>query len=300
MVRSRPWGAYFHLTAAMIIVGSSVAVGKVVADSFPVFLASAMRYAIGAATLLPILWLREGRPRGLSLRDAAVLVVQAACGTLVFSALLLYGLRSTTAAEGGVVAGVLPALVGAFSVALLGERMTGRRIVATGLAVTGLVALNIGVEDAGRGTNPLIGDLLVLGAISGEALFVILGKKLRIRRSPLFIATAMSVLGTVLFLPPAMVEAAAFDFGAVTLANWLVIAYYGVGVTAVAFLLWFSGVAGVPGTTAGVFTAVMPVAALGFSYLWLGEEMRYGHIAGLFAVLAAIVLAALGRPSRRH
>jgi drug/metabolite transporter (DMT)-like permease len=282
--------AFLCLAFAQIIVGSSVPVGKFVVDAMPVFLASAMRYGIAAAVLVPLLLWREGTPRGLTLRDSAILVVQAACGTFLFSVLLLYGLDLTTAAEGGVAAGVMPATVALFSVLLLGDRVTVLKLVAVGLAVLGLVSLNVGGDETGRGTNPLLGDLLVVGAIACESLFVILGKALHIPRSPLFISTVMSVLGFVMFAPVAVVEGAAFDFAAMTALEWGVMVYYGVVVTVIAFLLWFAGVEKVEGSRAGVFTGLLPVSALILSYAWLGEAFRLNHVAGCVLVLAAIAL----------
>ena len=287
--------AFLCLALAQIIVGSSVPVGKFVVTAMPVFLASAMRYGIGAAVLVPLLLWREGMPRGLTLRDGMVLVVQAACGTFLFSVLLLYGLDLTTAAEGGVVAGIMPATVALFSVFLLGDRVTALKLAAVGLAVLGLVSLNVGGGGSGRGTNPLLGDLLVVAAIACESLFVILGKALRVPRSPLFISTAMSVLGFVMFLPMAGVEGAAFDFGRMTGLEWGVMVYYGVVVTVIAFLLWFAGVEKVEGSRAGVFTGLLPVSALILSYAWLGEAFRLNHVAGCVLVLAAIILTVRSR-----
>nr|NJM02642.1 EamA/RhaT family transporter [Desulfobacula sp.] len=47
--------AYGNLSLAMIIVGSSVVFGKIITYSFPVFLASGLRFAIASAVMLPLL-----------------------------------------------------------------------------------------------------------------------------------------------------------------------------------------------------------------------------------------------------
>ena len=285
--------AFLYLAAAQIIVGSSVPVAKFVVTAMPVFLASAMRYGIAAAILVPLLLWREGVPRGLTVRDGAMLTVQAASGTFLFSVFLLYGLTLTTAAEGGVVSGVMPATVALFSVFLLGDRMTVRKGAAVGLAVLGLVSLNVGAAETGRGPNPLLGDLLVFAAIACESLFVILGKALRVPRSPLFISTAMSLLGFLMFLPMAVIEGMDFDFSPLSGIDWAVMAYYGVVVTVIAFLLWFAGVERVEGSLAGVFTGLLPVSALALSYLWLGEAFLFNHLIGCALVLGAIALVVM-------
>ena len=52
--------AYLSLTLAMVIVGSSVVVGKLVVSSFPIFWAAGLRFAIGTLVLFPLLLKREG------------------------------------------------------------------------------------------------------------------------------------------------------------------------------------------------------------------------------------------------
>ena len=44
---------YFYLAAAMLIVGSSVIVGKTITQDFPLFLASGLRFCIATLLLLP-------------------------------------------------------------------------------------------------------------------------------------------------------------------------------------------------------------------------------------------------------
>ena len=294
--QSKPWAAYACLVSAMVIVGSSVPVGKAVTEIFPVFLASGFRYAIAVLILVPILLKTEGLPKGLTLRDGLILVAQALGGTFVFSVGMLYGLRLTTGAEGGVVSGVLPAMVGLFCVIFLRERMTVYRVGAVTLAVVGLTALNInGDGGAARGVNPLLGDFFILCAIAGESVFLILGKTLKVQRSPVFVATAMSVLGMIMFAPLGIIEAMTYDFALPSITDWIVMGYYGVFITVIAFFLWFSGVEKVPGTTAGIFTAVMPVCAVTFSYIFLGETFRSAHALGCAAVVAAIILAVRSR-----
>src|SRR5579875_3526732 len=94
--------AYIELGAAMVIVGSIVVVSKAITATFPVFLASALRFVVALAILLP-LWLKEGR--GISLpgrRDAWIMFLQSFAGNFLYGILLLYGLKWTSAVEGGI------------------------------------------------------------------------------------------------------------------------------------------------------------------------------------------------------
>lgn len=127
----------------MAIVGSSVVVGKLALERFPVFLLSGLRFTVAALILVPLVLAAErGAPR-LARRDLAVLVLQAFTGIFGFNVLLLYGLTLTSAAESGIVTSTTPAVAGGLAVLLLRERLTSGVVMALGLAVAGLVAMNV-------------------------------------------------------------------------------------------------------------------------------------------------------------
>jgi drug/metabolite transporter (DMT)-like permease len=281
----------------MAIVGSSVVVGKLTLERFPVFLLSALRFGVAALILVPLV---VATPRGMSRltrRDAGVLLLQTATGIFGFNALLLYGLTLTSAAESGIVTSTTPAVAAALAVLLLGERLTRGGAAALGLAMLGLVVMNVlgaGVT-AQRGPNPLLGDLLVFGAVVCEGLFVVCSRVLAQRLPPLVVATGMTLLGLAMFAPFALAQGWRFDFAAVTVGDWVAVGYYGVAVTVVAFLLWTHGVAQLPASTAAVFTGVLPVSAVTLSWLVLGEPILLAHLIGGACVLGAIGLAARRR-----
>lgn len=289
--------ACLELAAAMAIVGSSVVVGKLVIARVPVFLVGGVRLAFACFVLVPVLLLVErGRPR-LPRRDLAVLALQAFTGIFVFTTLLLLGLTLTGAASAGIVTSTTPAVAGALSVLLLGERLTRTRAGGIALAVLGILAITVGGPGTSvpEGPNPVLGNLLVFGAVVGEALFIVCGKVAAARVAPLTAATTISVLGLLMFLPFAVWDAARFDLAGVTVADWVALAYYGLVVTVLAFVLWARGLAVVPASTAAVFTAVLPVSAVLLSYAVLGEPFAWSHAIGGACVIGAIGLLAWER-----
>ncbi len=66
------------------------------------------------------------------------------------------------------------------------------------------------------------------------------------------------------------------------------IIYYGVVITAVAFILWFQGVTQVSGSTAAIFTGVAPISAVVLSYVILQEPFQWAHVWGGLCVLVGI------------
>jgi drug/metabolite transporter (DMT)-like permease len=277
----------------MAIVGSSVVVGKVAVARLPVFLLSGLRFAVASLILAVIVAAIERPLPRLARRDVAVLTLQSFAGIFAFNVLLLYGLAFTSAAEGGIVTSTTPAVAAALSVIVLRERWSRARTVGVLLAVLGILALNIAGGGVGaRGPWPLLGNLLVFGAVVGEAVFVVCSRVASQRLSPIVVATAISVLGFAMFLPAALIELRAFPLSRLALADWLLVGYYGVLVTVVAFLFWASGVARVPASAASVFTGVLPVSALTLSHFALGETVTAWHLLAAALVAAGIVVLA--------
>jgi drug/metabolite transporter (DMT)-like permease len=91
-----------------------------------------------------------------------------------------------------------------------------------------------------------------------------------------------------MFLPFAIYEGSDFDFSRTTIADWFPVAYYGIVVTVVAFVLWFRGVSKVPASIAAVFTGVWPVSAVLLSYIVLKEQFVISHLFGVICVLLGI------------
>jgi drug/metabolite transporter (DMT)-like permease len=277
--------SYLKISLAMMIVGSSVVVGKLIISSFPVFLASELRFIVASIILIPLLLLKEKKVK-LHSKDLFLLFLQALTGVFLFNVFMLYGLKYTTAIEAGIITSTLPAIVGILSFLFLKERLTIRRTIGILFAVFGLVLINIigGKPDS----ISLFGNLMIIGAVVGEALFMIIGKAVSSRLSPLLISTLMSVFGLIMFLPFSVYEALHFDFSALTALDWGYILYFGVVVTVIAFILMYQGLSKVSASSAGVFTSVLPISTLILSFFLLNEDILPIHIVGVLFVLVAI------------
>jgi drug/metabolite transporter (DMT)-like permease len=280
----------------MAIVGSSVAVGKLAVARLPVFLLSGLRFAVASVILIALVALLERPLPRLARRDVAVLALQAFSGIFAFNVLLLYGLGFTSPAEGGIVTSTTPAVAATMAVIVLGERWSHVRTAGVVLVVIGILALNLaGGEFGTRGARPLMGTVLIFGAVVGEAIFVVCSRVAAQRLSPLVVATAISALGFAMFLPAAVLEMRAFPLTRLAPMDWTIVGYYGVLVTVVAFLLWARGVARVPASMASVFTGVLPVSALALSHLMLGERITAWHLLAAALVAGGIVVLARAR-----
>lgn len=282
--------AYINLSLAMVLVGSSVVAGKIMVDELPVFLASALRFVLALAILIPLVRLREGGLPRISRRSWLMMALQSLCGSFLFTVFLLYGLTLTGPASAGIITSTTPACMGLIAWLFLGDRPSWRVGLGIGLSVAGLAVINFVRGGNAMGINPVAGNLLVLGAVVFESLFLLIRKTVPEPLSPLAVSVIISFFGLLWFLPMGIVEALRTDFAVITLTGWLVVLYYGAFVTVLAYLFWFAGITRVSPSTAGVFTAVMPVSALALSALVLGDPIGWQQFAGCACVLGGIGL----------
>lgn len=285
--------AYLELSLAMIIAGSSVVVGKLIIGDFPVFLANGLALLVAAVTILPVQFAVKKKLPKLGRKDFFYILLQAFFGLFLFRVFVLYGLNLTSAIEAGIITSTTPAWIALIAFIFLREKIGFSKGAGILLSVMGIVVINVldASSDAKLSLMHVLGNALIVGAVIGEAIFTILRKSISSKVDALSGVTFVVLFGLVMFLPLAINEAMSFQFSAVKIIDWIPIVYWGAGVTVVGFFLWFDGVTKVAASTAGVFSALMPVSTVVLSTLILAEKMHWFHGLGIILVLAGIFLS---------
>ncbi|WP_373378067.1 DMT family transporter [Cupriavidus nantongensis] len=280
------------LIASMALVGSNVGLGKSIIAHVPVLLFALLRFVIAVVCLAP--WYRPARMRQVSRGEWLNLFLQAFFGTFLFTLLMLNGVRLTSAMAAGVITSTIPATVALLSWLLLRERLSRRTLVSVLLAVAGITVLNIARCDshgAGAGSQAWLGNLMIMGAVVCESIYVILSRRLTQTLAAIEICAYTHLIGGLLMLPLGLVPLLNFDASAVPAQTWLMVLWYALSASVFSFWLWMKGIRHVPAQLAGVFTSVLPVAAATYGIVFLGEQPGWPHGVALACVLAGIVLA---------
>jgi drug/metabolite transporter (DMT)-like permease len=282
--------AVLSLTAAMVLTGANVVLGKVIVAEVPVYLFMLFRFLVSTAALMALVQREGGRKLtemgGRQLRD---LTLMALFGMIGFTLLMFEGLKRTSASDAGIITATLPAVVALLGLAVMRERLRMPQAAAIGLAVAGLVMLGMGAE---RGASSLLGNLLIVGAVACEASFVILGKRLAPPFRPLRLALGANVVGLAGAAPLALL-AMPFDLSAVSRTTWLLASWHAISASVLCLWLWYRGLPQVETWLAGLTTAAVPITALTVAALFLGETLDAWKLAGGALVLVAIALGAL-------
>jgi len=292
----RRFAAPVSLSAAMVLTGANVVLGKAIVAEVPVYLFMLFRFLVSTAALVALVGGEPGpKLRQMQRAQARDLTFMALLGMIGFTALMFEGLKRTSAAEAGIITATLPAVVALLGVALMRERLTMAQAGAVALAVAGLVLVAAGAE---RRTASLLGNLLVVGAVVCEASFVILGKRLAPPYRPLRLALGANLVGLAGAAPLALLELP-FDVRAISGATWMLATWYALSASVFCLWLWYRGLPYVETWLAGLTTAAVPVTALVAAVLFLAEAVDGYKLAGGALVLGAIALGALAQPKPR-
>jgi drug/metabolite transporter (DMT)-like permease len=282
------------LIAAMLLVGSNVGIGKSIVAFVPVPLFALLRFVIAMAVLWPLL--RVSKLRRVKSHEWLNLFLQALFGTFGFTLLMLGGVHRTSAVAAGVITSTIPAVVALFSWIFLKEKPDGRALASIALAIVGVVVINLAQSQAhtnATAESSFAGNLMVLGAVCCESLYVILSRRLTQTLAPIDICAYTHLFGLLLMLPLGITAALSFDYTSVPIGTWTLVLWYGLSASIFSFWLWMKGIRHVPGSLAGVFSAVLPVAAAVYGIVFLDERPTAAHGVALACVIAGIALASL-------
>lgn len=289
------WLTYLQLGAGMAIFGSATPISKIVANNFPMFLASEFRMLLAAAILIPVALVAGLKPKSLSRRDWQILVAIGAIGMFGFTLFLLYGMRLVSGVVGSIVMSTAPAVTAFFSFVFLHDRLGWQKAAGIALAVAGVLALNLSNSTGGglrSGAAAGLGGLLVFLAVCSEAGYTLFGKLATEKLTPYAIAGLSAAIAAVLFLPPAAWQATSYDLTQPTVGQWLALLWWGAGTLVLGSILWYRGVGKVTGSTAAGFMGLMPVSALVISYTVLGDPIVPTQLFGFLVVFAGVCLIA--------
>jgi len=290
--------ATLSLIAAMTLTGANVAFAKAIVAEIPVYVLVLLRFAVASLALV-VLAPYEPGPRLTAMTAAQWrdLTLMALLGMVGFTVLMLEGLKRTAAADAGIITATLPAVAAVLGAVFAGERPPRPQRLAIVLAVVGIALVQ--VSGAASGAATLVGNLLIGGAVLGEASFVLLGKRLAPPYRPLRLALGANLVGLALSIPLALPQLPAFEPATVAAGTWALGLWYTLTSSVVCLWLWYRGLPYVETWLAGLATAAVPVAALAVSALYLGEAIGWPRITGAALVIAAIAFGALARPARK-
>jgi drug/metabolite transporter (DMT)-like permease len=283
-------GAALSGIAGMTFVGGSVAVSGALADA-PLYTAQGVRYGIACALLIGYIRLtgrRLAMPRGVEWWWLLGVTVS---GLLVFNIALVEGSQHAEPAVLGVAVACVPIVL-----AVMGPLLEGH-LPRVGVLAAAVVVTAGAVLVQGIGRCDALGFIWAIVVFVSEAGFTLLAVPVLGRHGAEGVSVHATAMAAVMF---GVLGVSTEGWGAATEfdgGDLLAIGYLAVGVTAVAFVLWYSCVCHLGAARAGLLTGIAPVAAAAIGIPITGDVPALPVWAGV-GVIAAGLAVGISQRSR--
>jgi len=217
-------------------------------------------------------------------------------GGTLFSALQYVGLQHTTALNVSILNSLVPVLIVAAGAFIFRDRIRFVQLFGISTSLIGVIVIvTRGDLDVLTQLEFNFGDLIIVLAMAVFAIYV---AYLRMR-PPTHWLTFLFVLGTIsaiTTMPFAIFEIAQGKILELSLLTIFAALYVSIFPSLLAFAAWNRGVELIGPNKAGPFLHLVPLYTALLAGIFLGEDLRLFHVAGLLLILTGVSLAS-GRTS---
>ncbi len=284
------FGVLAAALAAVIVFGGSAVGTKMAVSGFQPVDVALLRTVIGgliAIGLALLLRIRLPASRG----QLGLLLLSGLCGFIAFPLLFTLGVERTTANHATMILAILPVLTGALAMAWDRQKPAIRWWSGCAIAFAGELLLIYEPAGDGGAATPG-GDLLVLLSTLFASLGYVAGGRLQrsgySSRGTTFWGVGLFAL---LLLPvaPFLVDTA--ELQAAGAYAWTGLLYQAIGVTIVAYLLWYwaLGTGGI--ARVGLMQFLQPVSGVILAWLILSEQLSLRFTLASVIILVGVFLA---------
>ena len=295
MPRSRFNTLPLTITLFCLLWSFAFVAGKIgVTDCPPLILLAARFLAAGILILAVSAFRRDASP--LSWRNVIVFAILGLANNALYLGLGYTGLKSVSAALGGLIVSANPVFTAALAAIFLDEALTSRKVLGLLLGVVG-VGLIVW-HRMSAGTDSPHGIVFTLSSLASIVAGTILFKLLAPKGS-LWIGNGIQNLAAGIVLIPIALTFA--DVREIVPSGRLVFAFtfLVLGGSILAYFLWFHLLKVCGATAASAYHFLMPPLGMLFAWLVLGEHVAFRDLAGIVPVALGIFLVTRPAASQR-
>jgi drug/metabolite transporter (DMT)-like permease len=285
--------SFLCLIGAVLLWGTSFAAMKTALAGFAPMAVVWIRMVLGTAVLLPF-WHKVPKPvyrRG----DWKWLVLLGLFEPCLYFLLEGFAINLTTSSQAGMVSAIVPLLVAAGAWLFLKERLPLPAIVGLVVSVGGVIVLSLAGAPGQNAPAPALGNTLELLAMFSAAGYMLVLKRMSSRYDPWFLTGVQSFMGTLFFLPGALLSNPVTWLTAPRSA-WIGALYLGLFVTVGGLGLYNMAVSRMHASRAVMAINLIPLVAVVAGWLVLGEALAPIQGVACAAIVGGVVLGEIGSP----
>ncbi len=289
-----------YLLFAFSLAGTSVITGYILSETMGSFTVTFVSLGIMLLCLAPFYGGEAAKTiRQLKSSDWKMLILQAIFGIFLFRIFLLSGVSLTSTVEAGILTGTAPAITAVLAYLVLKEIPSGWTAAGIACTVMGIVLLaGVNIYSATFSAEHIGGNVLILCAMVSESTFNIISRRHRAKQldktdipiHPLVQTLIVSAVAFVLSIIPALMEQPFIALQMIGLNEWLALIWYGLIVTALAFVFFYAGVKHCDAYTTAAFSGMIPLTSMLLSLLLLRETISFVQWGGGFLIISSMLM----------
>ncbi len=284
--RASPFGLAVMISAFCLLWSFAFVAGKIAVKDCPPLPLLSGRFLLAGLLILGWSALRR-ETWSLSLRDIGVFAILGIANNALYLGFCYIGIQTVSAGLGALIISANPVFTALSAALFLGEALTFRKVTGLLLGVVGVAF--IVAHRLSAGTDSLHGILFTLislaAMVTGTILF-----KLFAPKGNLWIGNGIQNLSAGILLAPVALSLSSVSDIVPSARLFEAFTFLVLGVSILAFLLWFQLLSVYGATAASSFHFLMPPLGMGFAWLVLGEPVVAADLFGILPVVLGIYL----------
>ena len=227
-------------------------------------------------------------------RDILALMGLGLVGHFGYQLFFVGGVARTSVANSSLIIGATPVFVAIVSAALGKERVSWMHWLGAAVSASGIwMVVGMGAR---LGGDTLTGDLMILGSVACWTTYTVGASSLLKRHSPLFVTGTSMAMGAIPYVLVTLPEMSRVDWSRVSAWTWWALVFSSLLALCVAYLIWYAAVQKIGMARTSIYSNLVPISAMTFAVLWLGEAITSQQILGAALVLGGVALTRLRLP----
>ena len=277
----------FKLLLAMLLWGSAFPLAKQALQVYDPFWIVFVRMVIASGIFL-IFRKRFGKIEYRT-GDWKWLLITALFEPCCYFLFETHALQLTSSSEAAMITALAPVTVTFGAWCFFHERISFRKGLGLGVAVTGVMVLTAYGESTSNAPHPVLGNFLEIMAVFCGTGYSLSVKALSKRYSAFFLTAVQVFIGAVFFLPLLFCPFAK----APTVLHWnelLAVLYLGFFCSGLPYFLYSASLSKLPAYQVSIFVNLIPVFGIFFGWILLGETLTGIQYAAVVIIFTGILL----------
>jgi drug/metabolite transporter (DMT)-like permease len=288
---------YLLLSLTALFWSLNWVIGRAIAGHVTPFALAYIRWVIALALMLPFAWPAIRAHRDVIRGHWKMIAWLGFWGTGLHNVFAYAGLQYTTATNGVILNSSVPIMIIVLGWLIYRDTITRVQSLGVAISLAGVMAILTRGDPSVLASLQLNkGDVIVVVGMVFWAAYTVFLRHRPVGLPGLALLACCAIVGVILLTPLFVVEMV-FLGGRIELTPATIAAmlYVGIFPSFVGYVFWNRGVEKVGPNVAGIFMHLMPVFGSLLAWLFLGEQIRLFHIAGIALILLGITLTSRGR-----